>query len=158
MPLNPRQKRFAELYHRYGNATRAYGEAYDAPRTETGAFPHWVTADGNRLVRNGDVQEEVSRLKGETSALSSLSLAETVDYLVSVINTPVGEIGPESPLCEEYHIEESGKIKTKSVSKIAAIRELARLTGMDAPQKVEISADDAFTKLLKIATQTKEDE
>ena len=157
VPLNPRQKRFAELYHRYGNATRAYGEAYDAPLTEGGTYPHWVTADGNRLVRNGDVQAEISRLKGEASALASLSLTETVDYLVSAITTPVGQIGPDSPLCEEYEVKADGSIKTKGVSKIAAIRELARLTGMDAPQKVEVSADDALTKLLKIATQTKDE-
>lgn len=39
MSLNPRQKRFAELYHRYGNGTRAYGEAGEVEKTEDGNFP-----------------------------------------------------------------------------------------------------------------------
>lgn len=156
MALNSRQKKFAALYHRYGNATRAYGEAYDAPRTEKGAFPHWVTSDGNRLVRNGDVAAEIARLKGTAEALSSLSLAETVDYLVSAITTPVGEIGPDSPLCEEYTVDDAGRVKTKSVSKLGAIRELARLTGMGEPEKVELSAGDSFSEVLKAITGAKD--
>lgn len=156
MPLNPRQKRFAELYHRYGNGTRAYGEAYDAPKTETGAFPGWCATDGNRLLRNEQVRAELTRLKGTADALSSLSLAETVDYLVSAIITPVGEIGPESPLCEEYTVDDAGRVKTKSVSKLGAIRELARLTGMGEPEKIELSADDSLAAVLRAITGTKE--
>jgi hypothetical protein len=150
--MNARQKQFAALYHRYGNATRAYGEAYDAPRTETGAFPHWVTSDGNRLVRNGDVQAEIDRLKGEAAALASMTLEQTTDWLVAAITTPVAEIGPDSPLCEEYEVKPDGSIKTKSVSKIAAARELIRLTGMDSPVKVEVSAKEDFLTLFRSLT------
>lgn len=146
--LNPRQKKFALLYHRYGNATRAYGEAYDAPKVD-GSFPAWVSSDGNRLVRNEKVRAEIARLKGESAALASMDRAEVVDYLVAAIATPISEIGPDSPLCEEMTVSEDGKIKTKGVSKIAAIRELARLTGMDAPQRVEIGADEDVRAMLR---------
>lgn len=152
MALNPRQKKFAELYHRYGNATRAYGEAYDAPKTETGTYPHWVTADGNRLVRNGEVQAEIDRLKGETASLASMTREDMADYLVSAITTPVQDIGPDSPLCEEYEVKPDGTIKTKSVSKIAAAKELIRLTGMDAPVKVEVNGETEFMNLLRSIT------
>lgn len=156
MSLNPRQAKFAELYHRYGNATRAYGEAYDAPKTETGSYPNWVSSDGNRLVRNEKVRAEIARLKGESAALSDMTREEMVDYLISAITTPIEQIGPESPLCEEYTVEDSGKIKVKSVSKLAALKELARITGVGEPQKLELSADDALAEIFKTVTGAKE--
>lgn len=156
MALNPRQKRFAELYHRYGNATRAYGEAYDAPANEDGIFPGWCATDGNRLLRNEKVREEVQRLKGEAAAVSALTEAETLDYLAAAVLTPVGEIGPDSPLCEEYEVRADGSIKTKAVSKLGALRELMRLTGMDKPQKVELSADDSLSAILQRVTGVKD--
>lgn len=156
MSLNPRQKRFAELYHRYGNATRAYGEAYDAPKTETGSYPAWVSSDGNRLVRNEKVRAEVERLKGESAALSTMTREEAVNYLVEAITTPIEEIGPDSPLCEEYEVKPDGTIKTKSVSKLGAMKELARICGMNAPEKVELSADDSLSAILQRVTGAKD--
>jgi hypothetical protein len=150
MSLNPRQKRFAELYHRYGNATRAYGEAYDAPKTDAGTYPNWVSADGHRLVRNEKVKALIAELKGETAALSSMSREEAVDYLISAITTPVESIGPDSPLCEEYEVKPDGTIKTKSVSKLGAMKELARITGMNAPQEVNIKVDPLVSLLGQI--------
>lgn len=156
--LNPRQKRFCELYHRYGNATRAYGEAYNSPKTETGTFPNWVSVDGHRLLRNDNIRAEVARLKGETAALSSLSREEMVDYLISAITTPVDQIGPDSPLCEEYTVtstEHGTTIKTKAVSKLGAAKELAALCGFKAPQKVELSADSEVVEMLRGLTGAK---
>lgn len=158
MPLNPRQKRFAELYHRYGNGTRAYGEAGEVPKTEEGNYPAWCTVEACRYLRNPSVREEIERLRGETSTLAALSREEMVDYLVSAINTPVGEIGPDSPLCEEYEVKPDGTVKTKSVSKIAAAKELARLCGFNAPQKVEVSADSEVVEMLRGLTGAKERE
>lgn len=156
MSLNPRQKRFAELYHRYGNATRAYGEAYEAPTIDGDRYPSWVSSDGNRLVRNEKVRAEVERLKGETAALSSMTREEAVNYLIEAITTPIEEIGPDSPLCEEYEVKPDGTIKTKSVSKLGAMKELARITGMNAPQKVEVSADSEVVEMLRGLTGAKE--
>ena len=157
MSLNPRQQKFAELYHRYGNATRAYGEAYDAPKTPHGTYPAWVSSDGNRLVKNEKVRAEIDRLKGEVSSLASMTREEMADYLFQAISTPVEDIGPDSPLCEEYEIKPDGTIKVKGVSKIAAAKELMRLTGMEAPQKVEVSAESEFLGMLAALTQSKND-
>lgn len=156
MALNPRQKKFAELYHRYGNGTRAYGEAGEVARTDEGNYPAWCAVEANRYLRNPNIRKYLATLRGEAEQLSTLSLAETVDYLVSAITTPVGEIGPESPLCEEYTVDDAGRVKTKSVSKLGAIRELARLTGMGEPEKVEVSAGDGLAEVIKAITGTKE--
>lgn len=150
MSLNPRQKRFAELYHRYGNATRAYGEAYDAPKTEQGSFPAWVSSDGNRLVRNEKVRAEVERLKGESASLATMTRDEAINFLIEAITTPIEEIGPDSPLCEEYEVKPDGTIKTKSVSKLGAMKELARITGMNAPQEITVKVDPLVSLLGQI--------
>lgn len=155
MSLNPRQQKFAELYHRYGNATRAYGEAYDAPKTPNGTYPAWVSSDANRLLKNEKVRSEIDRIKGEVSSLASMTREEMADYLFQAISTPVEDIGPDSPLCEEYEIKPDGTIKVKGVSKIAAAKELMRLTGMEAPQKVEVSAESEFLGMLAALTQSK---
>ena len=148
MAVNLRQSKFAELYVACGNATRAYGQAYDVPKTDEGNYPGWCATDGNRLLRNEKVRAEVERIKGENQALASLSREETLDYLVSAITTPAGEIGPDNPLCEEYEVKPDGSIKVKAISKIAAIKELVRLTGMAAPERTEVSFDAEVTAML----------
>lgn len=158
MSLNPRQKRFAELYHRYGNGTRAYGEAGEVEKTEDGNFPAWCSVEAHRYLKNPNIRKYLAELRGEAEVLSAMTREEVIDYLVSAISSPVGEIGPDSPLCEEYTVDDAGKIKTKSVSKLGAIRELARLTGMDAPQKVELSADSEVVEMLRGLTGAKEKE
>ena len=156
--LTPRQKKFAELYHRYGNATRAYGEAYESQKNDQGRYPNWVSIEAYRSLRTSIVSEYIKELKGESAELSTMTLTETLDYLVSAATTPVEDIGPDSPLCEEYEVKPDGTIKTKSVSKIAAIKELIRLTGMAAPQKVEITADDEVKDMLRRLTGAKKEE
>lgn len=158
--LNPRQKRFCELYHLYGNATRAYGEAYDSPKPD-GKFPNWVSVDGHRLLRNDKIKEVVAGLKGEAQALSTMTLEETTDFLVSAITTPIEDIGPDSPLCEEYTVtttDTGTSIKTKAVSKIGALKELIRLTGMAAPKKLEVTADSEVKEMLRRLTGAKGEE
>jgi hypothetical protein len=155
--LNPRQKRFAELYHRYGNGTRAYGEAYEIPHTDKGRFPNWCAVEGNRLLRNPNIRKYLAELRGEAEALSEMSREEVIDFLVAAITTPIDQIGPDSPLCEEWTVHQKPGnddqdavevVKIKCVSKTAAIKELARICGLSAPAKVELSASDALTSLL----------
>lgn len=157
MSLNPRQKRFAELYHRYGNATRAYGEAYEIPLTDKGRFPNWCAVEGNRLLRNPNIRNELALLRGEAETLSGMSREEVIDFLVAAITTPIDQIGPDSPLCEEWTVHQKPGnddqdavevVKIKCISKAAAIKELARICGHTAPAKVELSASDALTSLL----------
>ena len=154
--LIPRRALFAQLYHRYGNATRAYGEAYDVQKNEDGIYPGWCATDGNRLLRNEKVRTEIARLKQDAAELSTVSEEEMVDWLCAAIMTPTGEIGPDSPLCEEYEVKPDGSIKVKGVSKIAAAKELIRLTGWEKAQKVEGSADDEIKAMLQAITGAKQ--
>lgn len=157
--INPRHERFAALYHRYGNATRAYGEAAEIPALESGYFPSWCAVEGHRFLRNPNVRDELSRLRGESAALTSMDVAEVDDWLTGVINTPVGEIDEFSPYCEEVTREyrkdpgEDGEryevVKIKSASKLGAAKELIRRKGMAAAQEVKISADGEVCEMLR---------
>jgi hypothetical protein len=155
--LTVRQARFAELYHRYGNGTRAYGEAGNIAKTDEGNYPSWVTVEAHRLLRNPNVKEEINRLIGDAQALASMTVDELLDFHATVVRTPVGEVGPDSPFCEEYEVKPDGTVKVKMISKVASSREIARLTGMDSPQKVEISAENEFLGMLAALTQSKND-
>lgn len=161
--LNPRQKRFCELYHRYGNATRAYGEAYDSPTLDSPkadriTYPNWVSVEAYRTLRIPIVVEFIAKLRGDSAALADMSREETLDYLISAITTPIEDIGPDSPLCEEYEVKPDGTIKTKSVSKIGALKELIRLTGMAAPKRLEVTADSEVKEMLRRLTGAKGEE
>lgn len=156
--LSPRHKKFAELYFAGGNATEAYGEVYGTARTATGKFPGWVGISAHRLLRNPLVREELDRMRGEASKLATMELQDVIDFLTAAINTPIEEIGPESPLCEEMTTDENGKVKVKSISKAAAIRELARLTGMGAAKKIEITAESELVDMVKRLTGARDDE
>ena len=148
MSLNPRQKRFAEAYHRCGNATRAYGEAYDIAKTDGGNYPGWCAVEGHRLLRNPKIQEELEKLRGEASKLSAMTLEELTDFLSSALTTPVEEIGIDSPLCQEYRIDKEGNMVVKSIPKIPAAQLLARLCGWEKERKIDLGVDDALAKLL----------
>jgi hypothetical protein len=167
MALNPRQAKFAELYHLYGNATRAYGEAYDVPVTERGRFPSWCAVEGNRLLRNPNIRKELALLRGEAEKLSEMSREEMIDFLVAAITTPIDQIGPDSPLCEEWTVHQKPGnddqeavevVKIKAISKTVALKELAALCGFKAPQKVELSADSEVVNMLRALSGAKEKE
>ena len=64
-----------------------------------------------------------------------------------MLETPIGEIDENHPLAQEYQANADG-VKVKMPAKDGAGKELARLIGAYAPDKVEVSADDALTKLL----------
>lgn len=152
MALNPRQIRFCELYHASGNGCESYAEAY-------GASAAVSAANAWRLLRNDGIRNELARLAGETATLAAMSREDMADYLVSAIMTPAGDIDEHSPLCEEVtrHVGEDGVevVKIKSVSKLGAAKELIRLTGMAAPQKVEVSANSEVVEMLRVITGAK---
>lgn len=154
MSVNLRHTKFAELYVLYGNATRAYAEAYDVVKTD-GKFPHWASVEGHRLLRYPSVKAEMAKIRGENADLSSMERSEAIDYLIAVLNTPIDQIGPDSPFCEEYTVEDSGKIKTKSISKISALTQLARICGWNEAEKVEHSVGSDVTEMLKALSGAK---
>lgn len=98
--LNIRQQRFAELVAGGMPAMRAYVEAGYSDR------------DGNaeshacRLVEHGGVKALIAKLRQPQTKAATLSKEEKLAFLAAIVRTPIGEIGPDSPLCAEF-VEES---------------------------------------------------
>lgn len=79
-------------------------------------------------------------------------------HLLSIIETPVGEVTEESPLCQEYtrsrqligkgeEAEEWETEKVKTPSKLDAIKELNKMAGYYAPEQVESKLEVVIRKL-----------
>lgn len=98
--LNERQRQFAEHYATGLPAGRAYEKA---GFSATGA-----TADkaASRLLKNVDVCRYVETLRRWAASRSEDEVALTIEkklrYLAKVVLTPVSDVDPTSPLCQEY--------------------------------------------------------
>lgn len=148
MSLNPRQKRFAELYHRYGNATQAYLEAYPDSGEEA------ARRSASDLLTNPDIVEAITQLEKGAELQCTLTREELLTRLAAIIDAKPNEAASDNPLCELVMT----KMGPASLfpSKLGAMKELARITGMNAPQKVEVSADSEVVEMLRGLTGAKE--
>ena len=133
--LNPRQERFCQLYATGGNASAAYREAYSGA---LGAGQSAFT-----LLKIPEIKARVAELTGDASQRAEIDRDYLIQFWREVLETPIGEIDASHPLAQEYQATE-----VKMPAKDGAGKELARLIGAYAPDKVEVSADDALTKLL----------
>ncbi len=137
--LNPRQERFCQLYATGGNASAAYREAYSGA---LGAGQSAFT-----LLKIPKIKARVAELTGDASERAEIDRDYLIQFWREVLETPIGEIDENHPLAQEYQANADG-VKVKMPAKDGAGKELARLIGAYAPDKVEVSADDALTKLL----------
>lgn len=60
-------------------------------------------------------------------------------WLIEVITTPVGEIGPDHPLAQEYRVGKDGSTTVKMPGKMAAAELLSRISGfLVHEQKIDV--------------------
>ena len=128
---NPRHERFAQLVAEGRTQADAYRDAFPLSRKWKDSAIH---PKASHL--SDKVGTRVRELQEELAKRSVIQKEEVVKFLSDVVRTPIGEVGPDSPLAQAY---ESGKggVRVSFVSKLAAIEQLAKLLGWYAPQKVE---------------------
>jgi hypothetical protein len=127
---NPRWERFCNAYLDCGNASEAYRKAgYSAKSCD---------ADAARLRVNESVKQRLLELRAKRLYEINLGREQLAGFYGACITTPAGEINEHHPLCQSYEVSEKGK-KLKMPDKVAAATALARLSGWDAPSKVEIT-------------------
>ena len=78
--LTERQKRFAELYVEYSNATRAYKEAGYKVTND-----NQVAANSYKLVRTPKVAAHIAELVAKISSKRIASATEVMEYLTKVM-------------------------------------------------------------------------
>lgn len=147
MSLNPRVKRFVESYHLSGSGKAAYLEVYQCSEAT-------AETNGPRLLRTAQVQEALQQLEQGAELQCTLTREELLSRLAAIIDSKPSEAAAENPLCELVMT----KMGPASLfpSKLGAMKELARITGMNAPQKVEVSADSEVVEMLRGLTGAKE--
>lgn len=92
-------------------------------------------ANGSKLLRNTRIQDEVARIRRkaeDTAGSTVMALVETLEFLTSVVRTPVGHLTPDDPLTQDYLEEHNAfglKKRIRGCCKLKAIETLSRLTG-----------------------------
>lgn len=129
---NARHERFAQLLAEGRSQSAAYREVFPRSRRWTGAGLH---PEASRLSRK--VSARVSELQAEIAKQVCIEKAEVVRLLASVLQTPIGEITPKSPLCQRYQVKADGTVVVEMLSKMAAADLICKLLGYYAPEKHE---------------------
>ena len=130
---NSRHEAFARLLVQGKSQAEAYRELFPASRRWKADSVHEKASKLGAKVR-----PRVAEIQQEGVSKAILTRNELAEYLSRVIRTPVGEVGPDSPLVQEYSADKSG-IRVRMVSKIAAVSELAKLMGWYAPEKTDFT-------------------
>ena len=124
--MNAKQLEFAQLVVSGMSQMAAFEKAY---QKKAGTY----SCD---LAKKPAVAAEIARLKAEAAAACDLKREEMVNFLVSVIRTPVGRLHAEHSLVQEW-IEIETKTSTrrhvKGISKLGAAKLLCGILGWLRP-------------------------
>lgn len=98
-PLKARQERFAQLVAQGIPLGRAYEEAGYRSRG------HSAYVNSASLFQHPDVKARVAEIRELADGLGTtlLTILEKRVFLAELIRTPVGSIGPDSRLCQEFY-------------------------------------------------------
>jgi len=141
-PINDRQRRFCEFIMR----GLAAGRAYEAAGYEAKG----ATADelASRMLRNAKVAKYLDGLRGEAVEVAGKDRDYMISRLWEMVETPVGKINANHPLCQEFRMDEGG-MTVKMPSKLGAAKQLCAVLGWNKPQEVKVDASEAFSDMLK---------
>lgn len=146
--LNERQERFCDLVASGLPGGRAYERAGYRARGAS------ADAQASRLVRIGKVSKRIAELQATNRELASMERGEAIRFLEEVIETPIGEVGPDHRLCQEYRetVDRAGVRKlVKMPAKLDAFDKLARMHGWYQAEKHQHSVAhvDPISKLMR---------
>lgn len=154
--LNIRQQRFAEFVVSGMSDVQAYiaaGYTKSQACAETNAW---------RLRDHEGVEALIARLRAPQTKAAVLTKEEKLAFLAQIIRTPIGQVGPDSPLCQEYSEDQIGggnrgtlkrgnkpsgneiieapiiRRKTKMADKLRAMDLHSKLAGDFAPEQMVV--------------------
>lgn len=91
----------------------------------------------SRLSKNVEIQRYIDTLNAQLDKSAVATKQECLEFLTAVLRTPIGQVGDDSPLCQEIAYTDSGTRK-KMPGKIEAVRELSKLAGYNEPEPVDV--------------------
>ncbi len=141
---NPKHEAFAQAIAEGLSATSAYREHV----AEKESLTTTCMTQGSRLLADPKIASRVAELRKDFAEVLEHQLGirrETVArHLVSIMETPISEVKEGSELCQEYSETASlsgTSYRYKMPSKMDAIKELCKLAGWYAPEKLQIDGD-----------------
>ena len=111
----------------------AYRKAYNRKDMSNDA----ASKAASRLSKDGEVLRMIDELNAQLDRSAIATKQECLEFLTAVLRTPIGEVGEDSPLCQEVAYTDSG-MRKKMPGKIEAVRELSKLAGYNAPEPVDV--------------------
>ena len=154
--LSSRKERFCEFVAAGESHTEAYIKAgFKTSRDNARKNAARLTANDDISARIRELREQCVDIK-----IAKMTKQEKLDFLASVIRTPIGNLEPGSPLCAESVTElEAGTDKilrrrVKSFDKLRAIELHSKLMGHFEPDRKEIEVGNQA--LMSIKERAKE--
>ena len=165
--LNIRQARFAEFIVTGMQAGPAYVKAgYKVS-------PAVAAVNGCRLLKNAKVKAYLAELRKPQTNEALRAKRDNLRFLADVIETPLSEIGPDSPLCVEYSEKSIGggaqgqlkrgkeasgnekagpeilRRRVKKCDPLRAIEIYNRMLGYNEPDRTELEVGPSTLQTIK---------
>lgn len=127
----------------------AYRKAYNRKDMSNDA----ASKAASRLSKDGEVLRMIDELNTQLDRSAVATKQECLEFLTAVLRTPIGEVGEDSPLCQEVAYTDSG-MRKKMPGKIEAVRELSKLAGYNEPEPVDVPG---LSKIAAVLAGTKQE-
>ena len=127
----------------------AYRKAYNRKDMSNDA----ASKAASRLSKDGEVLRMIDELNAQLDRSAVATKQECLEFLTAVLRTPIGEVGEDSPLCQEVAYTDSG-MRKKMPGKIEAVRELSKLAGYNEPEPVDVPG---LSKIAAVLAGTKQE-
>ena len=146
MPKSTKRSRVAAAA-----AHEAFCVAVAGGMSQTDAYAEHVSKDSPYLNKSASTlakryRDRIAAIIAENNAIAAaarvLTKQEAMEFLTSVVRTPIGEIDHTSPLCQErtYTVgREEDSVKVKMPGKREAIGDLAKMLGWNMTEKVDVT-------------------
>lgn len=127
----------------------AYRKAYKRKDMSNDA----ASKAASRLSKDGEILRMIDELNAQLDRSAIATKQECLEFLTAVLRTPIGQVGEDSPLCQEIAYTDSG-MRKKMPGKIEAVRELSKLAGYNEPEKLEVGG---LSQIAEVLAATKQD-
>lgn len=127
----------------------AYRKAYKRKDMSNDA----ASKAASRLSKDGEILRMIDELNAQLDRSAIATKQECLEFLTAVLRTPIGQVGKDSPLCQEIAYTDSG-MRKKMPGKIEAVRELSKLAGYNEPEKLEVGG---LSQIAEVLAGTKQD-
>ena len=135
MNLSTRHEAFAQQVASGESAAAAYRAVY------TKASVSSAQTLGPEMLRNPQISLRVHELRREVRALAAKNFAMTkvtmLNWLKSIIDTPVGEVTVGHALAQEYSTNDTGT-RVKMPGKLEAAEKIIRMMGWNEPDQLAV--------------------